>query len=131
MPTITQIAITLENKPGALHRVSAALAQANVNITAVFVPEVKEKGKVRVVVDDLGRARDALRAARIRFSEEEALIISAEHRPGALAEITEKLAQAKVNIKYAYATTIPGQPHATVILAVSNLEKALAAIGRS
>jgi len=130
MPTVTQVAITLENKPGALHRVCAALAQAKVNITAVFVPEVKEKGKVRLVVEDLDRARDALRAARIRFSEEEALVFSAEHRPGALAEITEKLAQAKVNIKYAYATTIPGQAHATVIMAVSNIEKALAAIGR-
>jgi len=130
MSTITQIAITLENKPGALHRVCAALAQAQVNITAVFVPEVKEKGKVRLIVEDLDRARDALRAARIRFSEEEALLFSAEHRPGALAEITEKLAQAKVNIKYAYATTIPGATRATVIMAVSNIEKALAAIGR-
>jgi hypothetical protein len=131
MPTITQIAVTLENKPGALHRVCAALAQARVNITALFVPEVKEKGKVRVVVEDVDRARDALRAARLRFSEEEALAFSAEHRPGALAEITEKLAQAKINIKYAYATTLPGQTHATVILAVSNIEKALAALGRS
>lgn len=131
MSTVTQIAITLENKPGALHRVCSALAQARVNITALFVPEVKEKGKVRVVVEDLGRARDALRAARIRFSEEEALALSAEHRPGALAEITEKLAQAKVNIKYAYATTMPGQAQATVILVVSNIEKALAALGRS
>ncbi|MCS6817549.1 MAG: ACT domain-containing protein [Blastocatellia bacterium] len=131
MLTITQIAVTLENRPGALHRVCAALAQAGINITAIFVPEVKEKGKVRLVVEDLSRARDALRAARIRFSEEEALIFSAEHRPGALAEIAEKLAQAKVNIKYAYATTMPGQTQAAVILAVSNIEKALAAIGRS
>jgi len=131
MPTVTQIAITLENKPGALHRVCSALAQANVNITAVFVPEVKGKGKVRLVVENIDRARDALRAARIRFSEEEALIFSAEHRPGALAEITEKLAQAKVNIKYGYATTLPGQTQATLILAVSNIEKALAAVSRS
>lgn len=131
MTTVTQIAVTLENKPGTLHRVCSALAQAQVNITAVFVPEVKEKGKVRLVVEDLNRARDALRAARIRFSEEEALLVSAEHRPGALAEVTEKLAEAKINIKYAYATTLPGHAQAAVILAVSNIEKALTALGRS
>jgi hypothetical protein len=51
-----------------------------------------------------------------------------ENRPGAVAEVAQKLAQAKVNIKCAYATT-GGAAQAVVVLSVSNLPKALAALG--
>ena len=44
-------------------------------------------------------------------------------------EVAEKLAQAKINIKYAYATTSEGSTRATVILAVPNVDKALGVIG--
>lgn len=105
------------------------MRDAGVNISAVVAPEIRGRGKVRLLVDSPDKAKDALKAAKIRFSEEEAISIELDNRPGTLGEIAEKLAQAKINIKYAYATTSEGSTRATVILAVPNVTKALGVIG--
>jgi hypothetical protein len=129
MPKVTQLAVALESKPGALAQVCSTLGTAGVNISAVLAPEIKGKGKVRLLVDNPDKARDALKAAKIRFSEEEVIALNVDNKPGALAEIAEKMAQAKINIKYAYATTSEGSAKATVILAVPNVAKALSVLG--
>ncbi len=128
MPKVTQLVLTLQSKPGVLAAVCKALAAAGVNIEALCAPEVPGKGKVRLVVDDAGKAEAALKGVKIRAGKEEAITVALENRPGAMAEAAQKLAGAKVNIKCAYATTTgPGQ--ATVVLTVSNPTKAMAALG--
>lgn len=129
MAKITQLTLTLESKPGVLARISRALASAGVNITAVCAAEAAGRGKIRLVVSDLARAREALKAAKLRFGEEPALSLTLPDRPGALAGVAEKLAAARINIKCAYATTGGPEGTATVILSVSNADKAQAALG--
>jgi hypothetical protein len=129
MPRVTQITVTLQNKPGTLAQLCSTLRDARVNISAVVASEIRGRGKVRLLVDSPDKAKDALKAAKIRFSEEEAIAIELDNRRGALGEVAEKLAQAKINIKYAYATTSEGSTKATVILAVPDVAKALGVIG--
>ena len=129
MPRVTQIVVALQNKPGTLAQLCSTLKDAGVNISAVDGAVIAGRGRVRLLVDNPDKARDVLKAAKIRFSEEEAIAIELDNRPGALGEIAEKLGQAKINIKYAYATISEGAAKATVILAVPNVEKALAVIG--
>ena len=124
---VTQIVVALQNKPGTLAKLCSTLRDAGVNISAVDAAGIAGRGKVRLLVDNPDKAKDALKAAKTRFSEEEA--IELDNRPGALGEVAEKLAQAKINIKYAYATTSEGSTKATVILAVPNVTKALGVIG--
>ena len=128
MPKVTQLVLTLENKPGVLANFCKILGGAGVNIEGLCAPEVPGKGKVRLLVSDAGKAEAALREAKIRAGKEEAITVVLENRPGAMADVAQKLAGAKVNIKCAYATTMgPGQ--ATVVLTVSNLTKALPVLG--
>jgi len=129
MPKVSLVTVTLQNKPGALAKLCSTLRDAGVNISAVDGVVIAGRGKVRLLVDNPDKAKDALKAAKIRFSEEEAIAIELDNRPGALAEVAEKLAQAKINIKRAYATTPEGSAKATVILAVPNVAKALSALG--
>jgi hypothetical protein len=129
MPRVTQIVVTLQNKPGTLAKLCSTLRDGGVNISAVHGAVIEGRGKVRLVVDNQDKAKDALKAAKVRFSEEEAVAIELDNRPGALGEVAEKLAQAKINIKYGYATTSEGSTKASVILAVSNVAKALSALG--
>lgn len=129
MPKVTQIAVSLANKPGALAQLCSTLGKAGVNITALLAPEMRGRGKIRVLVDNPEKAKDALKEAKIRFSEEEIIATELDNRPGALGEIAEKLAQAKINIKYAYATASEGSAKATVILAVPDVAKALGVLG--
>jgi hypothetical protein len=129
MPRVTQIAVALQNKPGTLAQLCSTLRDAGINISAVDAAAIAGRGKVRLLVDNPEKAKDALKAAKIRFSEEEAIAIELDNRPGALGEVAGKLAQAKINIKYAYATTLEGSTKTTVILAVPDVAKALGVIG--
>lgn len=126
----TQFVVPLANKPGSLARLCSVLGDAKVNIIGVFVPEAKGIAQeARVMVVDVTGARAALRRAKIRFSEEEALNIEMDNRPGAFGEFAGKLAKKKINIRYAYATTAPFA-RAGVVVAVSDIGKALAALGQ-
>jgi hypothetical protein len=123
MAKTTQITVTAESKPGVLAKVSDALGKAGVNIVAVCAGEAAGRGKIRLVVSDPARAKEALAGAKIRCSEEPALLLSLDDHPGALAGVTSRLAAAKINIKCAYATTGAGGK-AQVVLVVPNLDKA-------
>ena len=129
MPKTTQLTLTLESKPGVLAKISQALAGAGVNITAICAAETAGRGKIRMVVSDPARAKEALKAAKLRCGEEPALMVTLEDRPGALARVAEKLAAAKINIKCAYATTGGMGGSTTVVLSVSNVDKAASVLG--
>ncbi len=129
MPKTTQLTLALQSKPGVLAKISQALAGAGVNITAICAAETAGRGKIRMVVSDPARAKEALKAAKLRCGEEQALILTLEDRPGALARVADKLAAAKINIKCAYATTGGLGGSATVVLSVSNADKAASVLG--
>ena len=129
MPKTTQLTLTLESKPGVLAKICQALAGAGVNIIALCAAETAGRGKIRMVVSDPARAKDALKAAKLRCGEEPALMLTLEDRPGALARVADKLAAGKVNIKCAYATTGGAGGTATVVLSVPNVDKAAALLG--
>jgi hypothetical protein len=125
MAKITQITVTAQSRPGVLAKVARALADAGVNITAMCASESTGRAKLRLVVSDPERAKQALAAARIRCGEEPALLLSVEDRPGTLATLAARLATAKINIKCAYATTvIPGGGPCHLVVAVANADKA-------
>ncbi|MEM3018132.1 MAG: ACT domain-containing protein [Candidatus Bathyarchaeia archaeon] len=129
MPRVTQIVVTSESKPGTLAQLCSTMGRAGVNIQSMLAPETRGRGKVRLLVDNPEKAKDALKAAKIRFSEEEVLALELDNRPGSLGEVAEKLAKAKINIKYAYATASEGSAKATVVLAVPNVTKAAGVLG--
>lgn len=117
----------MANKPGAMEKLCSALGKDGINIIAILAPEAKGRGKVRVMVDDLDEARAALKGAALRFSEEDVLDIELDNRPGAFGELAGKLARAKINIVFAYATT-SAFARARVIMAVADAKKALAVL---
>ncbi|PYN59940.1 MAG: hypothetical protein DMD90_27735 [Candidatus Rokuibacteriota bacterium] len=122
MPKTTQLTLTLQSKPGVLAKVARALADAGVNITALSAGDRSSSGKLRIVVNNPGRAKRALRAAKLRANEEPAFVVRLRNKPGTVARVAEKLAKARINIKSAYATT-SGRSGA-VVLTVSSPAKA-------
>ena len=125
---VTQLVMNLESKPGVLGHVCEVLGGAGINIEALWASETATgKGRIRLLVADATKAEGALKAAKLRCAREEGITLSLENQPAALAAAARKLARAKVNIKCAYATTSGAGP-ACVILTVSNVPKALAAL---
>ena len=128
MPTTTQLVISGQSRPGVIAQVAAVLGEAGVNIKAFSAPEVTGTGKLRLLVADLDGARAALKAAKIRFGEETALVLSLGNKPGALMDVAELLTKNRINIKCGYCTPSREGKRAIVVLTVSNTDKALAVL---
>jgi len=126
MPTTTQLVISGLSKPGVMAQVAQVLSDAKVNIKAFSAPEVTGTGKLRLLVADLDGARVALKAAKVKFVEETALLLSLENKPGAFKEVADLLTKARINIKCGYCTPSREGKRAIVVLTVSNTSKALA-----
>jgi hypothetical protein len=120
-----QLALFLENRPGSLARVCDALLQAKINIFALSTGDTVDHNVVRMVVSD---PRAALRIFEEHGSlviSTEVLLIEGDNRPGALAQIAHKLADAGVNIEYAYCATVPKTKSGLLVLRASDTKKAL------
>jgi len=59
--TVEQVAIFIENRSGRLAEVTGILAQANINIRAIFVADTADFGILRVIVDQPEKAVRALK----------------------------------------------------------------------
>jgi hypothetical protein len=119
----TQLAVFLANRPGALARVSDALAKAEINIHALATSDTIDHSVVRMVVSDPTKALMLLGEAGVLALESDVLKIETENHPGVLAKITDRLAEANVNIEYAYLAGSPNAPKGLIILRLSDLDK--------
>lgn len=121
--------ISLTNGPGALSHLCTIFSKAGVNITGIFAPPSKGSGEVRAMVDNLERAKAALKEAKVGFSEEEVIVVELDNRPGAFADVAAKLARSNISMEYAYATT--SLLYARLVAAVPDVTKALLALGEA
>jgi len=122
--TATQLAVFLANRPGALVRVCEALANAEINIHALATSDTVDHTVVRMVVSDPTKALMLLGEAGVLALETEELTIETKSQPGVLAKIAERLAEAEINIEYAYLAGGRGTEKGLIILRPSDVEKA-------
>src|ERR1051325_8177599 len=125
MQITKQLAIFLDNRPGMLARVADALAEARINIFAITTSDTVDHAVIRMVVSDYRRAIDVFEAHGTLVVEDDILLIDGSNKPGQLASIAHKLADAKINIEYCYRATPPDAKKGLMVLRVSNPAKAL------
>ncbi|MEF8799362.1 MAG: ACT domain-containing protein [Candidatus Bipolaricaulota bacterium] len=95
--------VSLSNRPGELANLAELLGDRRINIVSVAgVSEGKKSSTVTLVTEDEANTREALRAERFQFEEEELLIVDLEDKPGELATVARKLGDAQVNIESLY-----------------------------
>jgi hypothetical protein len=120
----TQLAVFLANRPGALARVCEALAKAEINIHALATSDTVDHSVVRMVVSDPTKALMLLGEAGVLALESDVLMIETDNKPGVLAKIAERLAEAEVNIEYAYLAGSPKAAKGLIIVRPSDVQKA-------
>jgi len=128
MPRATQLTVCLENKPGQLAKLSAALKRAKVNILAVTVVDNTDAGVIRLVADSSAKAKQALQRAGMNPMQQAVLAVSMPNEPGALQGVAAKLAAAGVNINYVYGSVAKKASEGMIVLGVDDLKKALKAV---
>jgi hypothetical protein len=125
MQITKQLAIFLDNRPGMLARVADALAEAKINIYAITTSDTVDHTVIRLVVSDYRKALHVFEEHGTLVVEDDVLMIDGSNKPGELARIAHRLAEAKVNIEYCYSATPAESKKGLLILRVSNPAKAL------
>ena len=128
MPRQMQLSIAMKNEVGALCRLCGMLARAQVNIMGLSIEDCTDEGFVRLIVDDPKKAGKTLDAAKIAYRQQEILLLELENEPGALQRLSARLAEAGVNIHYAYGTADLHGRGGALVLRVSDPEKAAAVL---
>ncbi len=124
MARAKQLTISHENRPGMLAHIVQVLGDAKVNILACLTTTSGSEGQTHLIVDHTDNAKKAFARVDLRYSEADVLQIELPNMPGALAKFASKLADKDINITFGYQTSTKGSRKATLVLAVSDLEKA-------
>lgn len=121
----TEIYVILENKPSQLGDLCSFLAENDINIEAIGVFHDTAK----FCVQNLNKAVKLLGKLNYTTELRDVLKIDLENRPGALAELTTKLGDEGINIEYCYGTLARKGNMVSVIMDVSNIDRALKVLG--
>jgi hypothetical protein len=110
-----------DDRPGALATVVQALSRSCVNIEGIAEIE----GVVHVLARDPSAARTALRSAGYEIEGElEVVVLPMPDRPGELHMILRRLADAGVNVRFAYLAT-----DTRVVIGADDVTRARQALG--
>jgi hypothetical protein len=100
------LVIEIENTPGALADVSAAVSDAGVNIAAATCLGSSERAELHILVPHPEAAKHALAISHLAVTRErEVVVVEVQDRPGVLADLTRKIALAGVNLDLVYVAT--------------------------
>jgi hypothetical protein len=130
VPKVKVVSILADNRPGVLAKICAELARRRNNLHALYAPEGDHEAHLKIVTEDADAARWQLSKLGYDCFLEEAITMELDNTPGAFSKACRKLAKDGINIRYAFATTIPKHRKAVIVIGVSDVQGALNAIKR-
>ena len=120
------LVIDIENAPGALAEVAAAISDAGVNIAAATCIGPADRAELHILVPHAEAAKHVLAISHVAVSRErEVVVVDVEDRPGELADLTRRIAAAGVDLDLVYVAT-----RNRVVFGAADLPALKAALGR-
>jgi hypothetical protein len=124
VPITKELTIRMDNRPGSLGRVCRALANRGVNIMAFQSIPSQQTILVCIVADNPTAAQSVLEQEGIVHTEAEVVQVQLSNQPGELARAASKLAEANININYAYCGVEPRTNAPLVIFGTAEVGRA-------
>ena len=122
---IKQLSVFVENKQGALSKITSLLSDNGVNMRAVSIADTQDFGILRVIVNDIDKAADALKLNNVIIKVNNVIGVELSDKPGALASVLALLTEGGVNVEYMYAFVTPGnRDSAYLVLRARHNDKA-------
>ena len=122
----TELNLRLPNSPGALAGVCRLLSNERVNVLAMAL---ESNGQLRLVVDNHVHGGAVLREHHHQVTERDVIVTAVPNAPGGLAPALRLVADANVNVEYAYGGAAEGGYTATIVLGVEDAARSSAAAG--
>ena len=116
--------VMLPNRPGILANLSNKFGKAEINIEGISGTQYQDKVILHMLFDKGQEAQTLLTKNKVTImSIREVLVIDVLDKPGELAKIAQKMANAEVNIDFIYIAT-----NNRLVLGVDDPEKAIVAL---
>ena len=125
----TDLVIEVDNEPGALARVAAAISDAGVNIAAATFTGASARAELHILVPHPEPVRHALALTHqtVITHEREVVVVEIDDdRPGVLADLTREIAEAGVNLDLVYVAT-----HNRVVLGSPDIDRLRSVLGQA
>src|SRR4249919_3135098 len=122
------LVIEVDNRPGVLAQIAAAISDAGVNLAAATCVGMGERAQLHILVPHAEAARHALAITHqaVITNEREVVVVGFEDRPGALADLARTVAEAGVDLDLLYVAT-----NNRVVFGSKDLAGLKAALGQS
>jgi hypothetical protein len=124
--------VTVPDAPGEVQRILSALEDNGVNLVAFLgFPSGGGQSQIDLVPEDAASFREAAERAGVTLSDaKRAFLIQGDDRVGAVADATEKLAAANVNITAAAAVAAGSGRYGMILwVAPADYDTAVGALG--
>ena len=103
MKIVKQLSVFLENKTGRINELARILGDNGISMTAFSTSDNPEFGIMRLIVPDVERAAELLRANGFGVNVSDVLCISVPNTSGSLSKVLDSLARHNIFIEYMYA----------------------------
>ncbi|MFH1092663.1 MAG: hypothetical protein V1739_00750 [Candidatus Omnitrophota bacterium] len=126
-----EISVVVVNEIGALSKMTSFLVNHGINVEAIagYSNNIGDQAGLMFVTDDNVSAVEILASSGYTDTKEnDIIIVELENTPGALKNISERLAQNDINITYIYCTTCMGGCPAKIILSTTDNLKAISVL---
>ncbi|PIE72798.1 MAG: amino acid-binding protein [Deltaproteobacteria bacterium] len=125
---VEQIAVFLENKSGRLAEITRVLAEKDVNIRALSVADTADFGILRLIVDKIETAKEALTESGFTVSKTQVVAVEVADKSGGLAEVLQCLKTRNINVEYMYAFVNKNGGNAVLIFRFEKMDEAIEAL---
>ncbi len=125
---VEQLAVFLENKSGRLAEITSIMAEKKINIRALSVADTADFGILRLIVDDVNSARDALKSHGFTVSIANVLAVEVPDKVGGLAMVLKSLEKAGLNVEYMYAFVNKSGEDAVLLFRFEDMDKAISTL---
>ena len=119
--TVKQISVFIENKVGGLATITDVLAKAGINIRALSIADASDFGILRLIVDDVFAAGNALRENGNIYSITDVIAVAG----------VKVLANEGIGLDYGYAFFAKKENLAYMIIRVEEMDKAIKVLNQN
>jgi len=118
---IQQLTIKIEDRSGASWRVFQTLADKGVNILSYSIDDKPQFGILRLIVDNVKKAYQALAEQGIEVEQTPVYSLNVPNEPGSMSSVLKYLAEQSISLDFLYAFQYRGISQA--ILHAADMEK--------
>ncbi|HLF17779.1 MAG TPA: hypothetical protein VI749_02680 [Candidatus Omnitrophota bacterium] len=115
-----QLMIRVNNKVGSLAQIVSVISSRGINMVALCAYEIGQMVAIMFVTEDNNAAKQLLEKHGVAVVEEEVIILTVDNKAGALQHVTDKIAEAGIDLALMYGSAAQSAETCSIVLIAKN-----------